>query len=42
MGSETFDGYGLPYGTVADQSPAGGRLAAPGSGVDLYIANGQN
>lgn len=41
IGTETFDSYGLPFGTVADQSPAGGTYVELGSPVNLYVANGE-
>jgi metallophosphoesterase (TIGR03767 family) len=40
VGSETYGRYGRPFNTVGGQSPAGGRLAPPGSSVDLRLDNG--
>jgi beta-lactam-binding protein with PASTA domain len=41
VGTESFDSYGLPFGTVADQSPAGRTSVELGTPVNLYVANGQ-
>lgn len=40
-GVESWDSWGLPWGTVVGQTPAAGALVAPGTTVYLYVANGQ-
>jgi serine/threonine-protein kinase len=41
VGIESWDSWGLPWGTVVGQAPAAGATVAPGTAVFLYVANGQ-
>jgi beta-lactam-binding protein with PASTA domain len=41
VGIESWDSWGLPWGTVVGQTPEAGAMVAPGTAVFLYVANGQ-